>query len=62
VVTEVLVWALIVTSHHNSVVDIYSTELVCREDLREARKTVEARTAGAELACVVRRSMERPKR
>ena len=56
-VTEILVWALVATSNHNALVDIYQTELVCRRDLREVRKM----RPDNQWACVVRKSMERPK-
>jgi hypothetical protein len=55
-VTEVLVWAMILTNHQNRIIEIYNTELVCRQDMREARRAVPE----AELKCVPRHSIERP--
>jgi hypothetical protein len=55
-ITEVLIWAMILTNRENQVVEIYNTELVCRQEMREALKSVPE----AELKCVPRRSMERP--
>lgn len=39
-VTEVLVWAMILTNHQNRIIEIYNTELVCHQDMREARRAV----------------------
>ena len=55
-VTEVLVWALIVANRNNAVVEIYNNELLCRQDMREARKAVPE----AELRCVPRYSLDHP--
>jgi hypothetical protein len=42
-VTEVLVWAMIVTSHGNRVVEIYDKEVLCRQEMREARRAIRGR-------------------
>jgi hypothetical protein len=55
-VTEVLVWAMIVTNRGNRIIEIYNTELLCRQEMREARKAVPQ----AELKCVPRYSLDRP--
>lgn len=55
-VTEVLVWALIVTNGDNDVVEIYTNELLCTQEMREARKAVPE----AKLKCVPRYSLDRP--
>ncbi len=56
-VTEVLVWALIVTNRNNTVIEIYNTELVCRQEARELQRAVPE----AELTCVPYHSMVRPR-
>lgn len=56
-VTELLVWALVATSNRDAIVEIYNTELVCRRDLREVRRM----QPEEKWACVVRKSMGRPK-
>jgi hypothetical protein len=56
-VTEVLVWALILANEpKRPVVEIYTTELLCRQDARELRKIFPDHP----ITCVPRRSMERP--
>jgi len=56
-VTEVLVWALILANEpKRPTVEIYTTELVCRQDAKELRKAL----PGHPVTCVPRRSMERP--
>jgi hypothetical protein len=55
-VSEILVWALVLKNDPHRVVDIYNTELVCRQDLREVRKM----EPHQQWVCMVRRSMERP--
>jgi hypothetical protein len=60
VVTELLVWAMIVTNpgrgHGPQVVEVYNNELLCRRDMREAARAVPE----AKLKCVPRYSMQRP--
>lgn len=57
-VTEILVWALLVTDGHKRpmAVEVYNSELLCRQDMREVRQAV----PDAVLACAPRRSMARP--
>jgi hypothetical protein len=60
-VTEVLVWAMIVTNPEagrgsNVVVEVYNNELLCRQDMREAARAVPE----AKLKCVPKYSMQRP--
>ena len=57
-VTEVLVWALMLTNKKPEVIEVYNTELDCRQDMREARKAVPE----AKLKCVPHWSTERPTR
>jgi hypothetical protein len=56
-VTEVLVWAMIMTNNHNAVVEVYNNEKQCRQDAREVMRALPE----AKVACVVhRRSLQRP--
>jgi hypothetical protein len=55
-VTEVLVWALIVTNNGPETVNVYDKELICRQDMREAHRALPE----AKLKCVPRHSMQRP--
>ena len=55
--TEVLVWAVVLLNRGKpEVVEVYNTELVCRQEMREARKVYPQ----AELRCVPKWSAERP--
>ena len=56
-VTEVLVWALVLRQQPREVIEIYTTEQMCRRDAREARRTV----PDVEVECIQRYSMERPR-
>jgi hypothetical protein len=56
-VTEILVWALVLSKQPNKLVEIYSTETACRQDAREARKTVPEIL----VTCIPHRSTERPR-
>ena len=55
-VTEVMVWALVVLNQGAQVVEVYDKELLCRQDMREARKA----EPEAELKCVPRYSLDHP--
>jgi hypothetical protein len=55
-VTEVLVWAMIMTNNHNAVVEVYNNEKQCRQDAREVMRALPE----AKLKCVPRHSMQRP--
>jgi Mg-chelatase subunit ChlI len=55
--TEVLVWALILRQKPKEVIEIYATEQMCRRDAMEARRTVPE----VEVECVQRYSMEHPR-
>jgi hypothetical protein len=55
-VTEIIIWALILTEQPKRVVEIYNNELLCRQDARELRKALPDHP----VKCVPRRSMERP--
>jgi hypothetical protein len=57
-VTEVLLWALIVTNAHKGpqVIEVYDNERLCRQDMREAAIAVRE----AKLKCVPKYSPERP--
>jgi hypothetical protein len=56
VVTEVMIWALILTNRKNDVVEIYHSELLCRQEMLEVRKAVPQ----AKFKCVPRHSLNRP--
>jgi hypothetical protein len=56
-VTELLVWALVLKENPSKVVDIYSVERICLRDAREAYKVMPDHP----VVCVPRRSMQRPK-
>jgi hypothetical protein len=57
-VTEILVWALVLREQPKQVVQIYATEIACRNDAREATRLAPE----IPLICVPRHSMERPRR
>jgi hypothetical protein len=55
-VTEVLVWAMIMTNNHNRIVEVYNNELLCRQDAREVRRALPE----AEVKCVPRYAPNHP--
>jgi hypothetical protein len=55
-VTEVLIWALILTERPKVAVEIYNNELLCRQDAKEVRKALPDHP----VTCVPRRSTGRP--
>jgi hypothetical protein len=55
-VTEVLVWAIILTNRNNAAVEVYDNELLCRQEMRE----LELAVPQARLKCVPRYSTRRP--
>jgi hypothetical protein len=57
-VTEVLVWALVLSKQPRQVVEIYTTEIACRQEATEAGRLAPE----VPVKCIQRYSMKRPRR